>query len=464
MSTPSFKALDEIWRLAGGAPDALDRVRFTGADPVLPSSFRVGALAQASLGAAALAAAEIRRLRGGDPAEVSVDMRHAAAEFRSERYLRVDGSAPADPWDRIAGVYPCGDGKWVRLHTSFPHHRDGVLALLDCAHEREAVRAALSSWQAEAFEAAAAERGLVVAMMRGFAEWDGHPQGRALRRLPVISIENLGEAPPRPLPAAGRPLGGVRVLDLTRIIAGPVAGRTLAAHGAEVMRISAAHLPSIGPLVIDTGRGKLSARLDLRRAAARGRLAELLKGADVFLQAYRPGALAGHGFGPEAAAALSPGIVYGSLSAYGHEGPWAARRGFDSLVQTASGFNHAEGRVAGETGPNALPCQALDHGSGNLLAFGVMMALARRAAEGGSWLVRVSLATTGQWLRGLGRLEDGFSCPDPAPDDIADLLETSESPFGRLTAVSHAGRLSGAEPHWQRPAVPLGSHDARWPD
>lgn len=462
--TQSLAALTDLWRLADGAPAALDRVRFTGVEPALPSSFRVGTAAQAAVGAGALAASEIWRLRGGDALGVSVDMRHAAAEFRSERYLRVDGGEAPELWDKIAGVYRCGDGAWVRIHTNFPHHRDGILALLDCEHGRESVQARLTSWQGADFEAAAAERGLVVAMMRSFDDWDADPQGRAVAALPVVAIERLGDVPPQPLPAADRPLGRIRVLDLTRIIAGPVAGRVLAAHGADVMRISAPHLPFIAPLVIDSGRGKLSAHLDLREPPDRSRFAELLRSADVFVQSYRPGAIARRGFGPQDAAELRPGIVYASLSAYGHDGPWSGRRGFDSLVQTASGFNHAEGEAAGVEGPKALPCQALDHASGHLLAFGIMMALARRAASGGSWHVRVALAATGKWLRGLGRLEDGLSAPDSTVDDVADLLETSDSAFGRLTAIRHAGRLDGMEPCWQRPAVPLGTHEARWPD
>ena len=462
MTSPA-DALAGLWRLVGGAPDAPDRVRFTGTEPVLPSSFRVGVAAQAAVGAGALAASEIWRLRGGTPSGVAVDMRHAAAEFRSERYLRVDGGEAPELWDKIAGVYRCGDGSWVRLHTNFPHHRDGILDLLACEHSRDSVQAKLSDWQGEAFEDAAAERGLVVAKMRSFTDWDAHPQGQALQDIPVLFVEKLGDAEPRPLAAAYRPLGGVRVLDLTRIIAGPVAGRVLAAHGADVMRISAAHLPAIAPLVIDSGRGKLSARLDLRQVDDRARLAELLGEADVFVQSYRPGAIADRGFGPDEAAAIRPGIVYASLSAYGHEGPWTRRRGFDSLVQTASGFNHAEGVAAGEDGPKALPCQALDHASGHILAFGIMAALARRATEGGSWHVRIALAATGRWLRGLGRLENGLTCPDPTLDDVADLLEESDSPFGRLSAIRHAGQLDSVAPYWRRPAVPLGTHDPIWP-
>ena len=457
-----MKVLCALWRAAGFDDAALRQIQFTGAEPVLPSSFAVGTAAQATTGAAALAAAEVWRLRTGRRQSVSVDMRHAANEFRSERYLRVDGNVPKDHHDGIAGLYRCGDGRWARLHTNLPHHCSALLKLLGCEHDKKAVQCALDDWRAEALETAAAEAGLVVTACRSFAEWDRHPQGRAVARLPLFSIEKIGDAPPKPLGPAGRPLAGIKVLDLTRIIAGPVCGRTLAVHGAEVLLVTASHLASMLPLVIDTGRGKLSAAVDLREAAGRETLAALLRDADIFVQGYRPGAIAAHGFGPKEVAGLRPGIVYASLCAYGQDGPWAPRRGFDSLVQTASGFNSAEQEAFASSEPQPLPAQVLDHATGYLLAFGVMAALARRVEEGGSWHVRVSLAQTGHWLRQLGRI-DGVACPDPGFGDVTDCLEESASGFGRLTAVRHAAVMSETPPHWARPSVPLGTDAPEWP-
>jgi hypothetical protein len=299
--------------------------------------------------------------------------------------------------------------------------------------------------------------------MRSFAEWDAHPQGAAAAALPPIRVERVGDAPPTPLPPlASRPLEGLRVLDVTRVIAGPVCGRALAAHGAEVLHVSAAHLPSFDALVVDTGRGKRAARIDLRTAGGRDALRSLAAGADVFLQGYRPGAIAGRGFAPADLAALRPGIVCASLSAYGEVGPWGGLRGFDSLVQTASGFNVAEAEFAGAAPPKPLPCQALDHASGYLLSLGVLAALLRRAEEGGSWHVRASLAGTGAWLRGLGRLEGGFAAPAPRFEDIADLVEESDSGWGRLAALRHSGRLDQTPPRWALPSVPLGTHPPAW--
>ncbi len=458
-----FQIVEALWLEAGLPRDALDHLSLTGEEPALPSSLRVGAAAQASIAAAALAAAETWHRRGEPRQGVSVDLRHAAVEFRSERYLRIDGKPAPELWDDLAGAYPCRDG-WVRVHTNFPHHRDGLLALLDCPGERAAVAEALARRDAESLETEAAAAGLVVAMLRRPEAWAGHPQGRAVASLPLLTIEKLDDTPPEPLPSAGtRPLDALRVLDLTRIIAGPVCGRALAAHGAEVLRLTADHLPSVPPLVVDTGRGKRSARLDLRQESDKAALRGLIAGADIFAQGYRPGALAARGFGPAALAALRPGLIVVSLSAYGHAGPWRQRRGFDSLVQTANGINVLEAEAAGTDRPKPLPCQALDHASGYLMAFGALVALLRRAEEGGSWHVQVSLARTGRWLTGLGRLPDGLACPDPGFDDVADLLEESASGFGALTAVRHAGRLAATPPFWAQPSMPLGSHPPAWP-
>lgn len=463
--------LAALWSAAGMPAEALSHLSLSGEDPVLPSSFAIGTAAQASLGASALAAAALWAHRTGRWQAVSVDMRHALAEFRSERYLRVNGGPAPELWDKIAGLYPTGDGRWVRVHTNFPHHRDGVLRILKCAYDKEAVRAALAQWKAEDFEAVASDAGMVVAALRTLDEWQRHPQAQALRGLPPVTIEKIGDAPAQPLPAFAphaeinvdaRPLSGVRVLDFTRIIAGPVAGRTLAAHGADVLHVSAAHLPSMPSLVIDTGRGKRSCELDLRDADDKRTLHKLFHGADVVVQGYRPNGLAELGVGPEAVARARPGIVYVSLSAYGHVGPWSGKRGFDSLVQTATGINADEAQDAGSAEPRALPAQVLDHAAGYLLAFGAMAALHRRAVEGGSWHVRVSLAQVGQWLRSLGPVPGGTAVPDQHIDEISDLLTVEESGFGELTVVRHAAHLSETPAHWALPSVPLGTHAAEW--
>ncbi len=458
-----------LWHSLGLPEAALDSLRLVGDGPVLPSSFQVATAAQASIAAAALAAAELGALRDGEPRQtVSVDRVHAALECLG--HCLIDGVAPP-LWDPLSGLYPCGEAAgvpgWVRLHANFAHHRDGALALLGCptgpATPRAAVTEALRHWPAEAFEQAAAERGLVVAAARRFDDWDAHPQAHALAGQPVVALERLGDAPPQAWPAlapGASPLAGLRVLDLTRILAGPVAGRTLAAHGAEVLMVNGPHLPNIAAIA-DVSRGKRSALLDLRRPDDAQRLAGLVGQAHVFLQAYRPGGLAALGFGPDALARLRPGIVWVSLSAYGPLGPWAGRRGFDSLVQTATGFNLAEAEAAGEAAPRALPMQILDYAAGHLLAFGAMAALWRQHTEGGSWSVQVSLGGVAQWLRSLGRVDGGLAAVRPP---IEPYVETVASGFGRLTVLRHAGQLSRTPPHWRWPSMPPGSHAAAFDD
>jgi hypothetical protein len=227
--------------------------------------------------------------------------------------------------------------------------------------------------------------------------------------------------------------------------------------------ISGPDLPAIPWLTIDTGRGKLTSFVDLKSEAGQDVLRDLLASADIFSQGYRPQALSSLGFAPQDAARISPGIVYVSLSAYGHAGPWAERRGFDSLVQTSTGFNHAEGQAAGVEGPKELPAQMLDHATGYLMAFGAMMAKARQSREGGSWHVRVSLAQTGRWLWNLGRLADGFTTEDLKGEAVSPFVEDAASGFGPLRAVRHSAVLSKTRAFWERPAMPLGSHPPQWP-
>jgi hypothetical protein len=462
MQIPS-QILGDLWALAGGEPSALQSVKLTGTEPVLPSSFRVDAAAQASIAASGLAAAEIWKLRSGERQDVTVDMRHASAECRSERYLRVDGKPPPPTWDPTAGIYTTRDKRFVRLHTNFRHHRAAVCKVLGCDMEREKIQAALMQWDGEPFETAAYAGGAVVSLMRSHDEWSATPQAKALAQLPTFTIEKIGDAPPKPWPAGDRPLSGIRVLDLSRVIAAPVAGRTLAAHGADVMLISGPDLPAFQWLTIDTGRGKLAAFVELKSEEGKAKMRELLAEADIFSQGYRPSAIASLGFSPEDAATINPGIVYVSLCAYGHAGPWAERRGFDSLVQTSTGFNHAEGKAAGIDGPKELPAQMLDHATGYLMAFGAVMAKARQAREGGSWHVRVSLAQTGRWLWNLGRVVDGLKTPDVKSEAVEPFMEDLPSGFGPLHSVKHSAILSRTPAVWARPAVPLGTNAAEWP-
>jgi crotonobetainyl-CoA:carnitine CoA-transferase CaiB-like acyl-CoA transferase len=478
MPNTPISTLEQLWLSTGLPGAALQRMSLSGSDPVLPSSFAVGTAAQTSLAAAALAATEIGFHRNGVRQDVHVDMLEAALECCGR--FAIDGRMP-DLWDKLAGLYACGPVEspgWLRLHTNFAHHRDGVLRLLGLPEgpdtSREAVAAALQSWTALDFEAAAADAGLVVAALRSFEEWERHPQSAVVASRPLVDIERIGDAQPLSwpdLPRDARTLEGLRVLDLTRILAGPVGGRTLAAYGADVMLVNSPKLPNIEALP-DTSRGKLSAFADLTKTSGRNGLAAVLREAHVIIQGYRPGSLARLGFGANDVAKIRPGIVMVSLSAYGDEGPWAGRRGFDSLVQAATGFNFAEAqaqaqaqeraraRAAGSAEPKPLPMQILDMASGFLIAFGTQAALLRQQAEGGSWHVRVSLARTGHWLREMGRVANGFDVGKP---DFSGSMETSASGFGELTASRHAARFSRTSARYVRPSVKPGTHRLAWP-
>jgi CoA-transferase family III len=465
MNISPGEAIRSLWDGVGLAEAELVGLQLSGAEPVLPSSFAVGTASQASLAAAAMAAVEIGRVRGQPGQSVAIDMREAALECCGA--FTVDGKKPV-VWDPVAGLYPCcGDGPedWVRLHTNFAHHRDGVLRLLGLptgpTTKRAEVETALRRWSALAFETAAAEAGMVVAALRSFETWEQHPQYAAVAALPLLEIARIGDAPPLEWPALAaeaRPLDGIRVLDLTRILAGPVAGRTLAAYGADVMLVNSPHLPNIDAIA-DTSRGKRSAFADLRDAVDREAFTAVLAESHVFLQGYRPGSLRSLGFGPDDVARIRPGIVCVSLSAYGRDGPWATRRGFDSLVQTATGFNIAEARASGSTTPRPLPMQILDMATAFLLAFGTQAALLRQHKEGGSWHVQLSLARTALWLRSLGRISNGFSAP---ASEFSAQMEASDSGFGKLMALRHAARFSATPARYARASVRPGTDRLAW--
>jgi len=334
--------------------------------------------------------------------------------------------------------------------------------------DREAVRKAVAQWDAlELEEAIIAAKG-AGGMVRTIEEWKQHPQGMAVATLPLMEIVKIGDSPPEALPKGERPLSGIRVLDLTRVIAGPTCARTLAEHGAEVLKITGAHLPSLGRQEYDTGHGKLSAHLDLREAKDTEILRGLVRGADVFSQGYRPGTLAGRGFSPEALAKIRPGIVAVSLCAFSHVGPWASRRGFDTVIQTVSGITNRQGELCpgAEPGPQFYPVSAIDFLTGYLMAFGAMVALGRRAREGGSWLVRISLAQVGRWLVQRGQVPEAELKGVPqdfTPAELERWSMTSNTPDGRLQHLGPVLRLSETPPRWARPTVPLGYHQPVWP-
>ena len=463
------QALKTILSAVGWDEGRAAQVEFTnGVDPILPTPFRIGETAAASLAAVGLAVSDLWKLKAGNDQQVNVDTRRATASLRSGKYVTLDGAPVAEERTPVMGVYPTADGRWMYLHCNFPNHRDAALGVLGVEEDRQVVTRAVARWNAlELEEAIIAAKG-AGGMARSMEEWSRHPHSAAVASLPLLEIEKIADSPPQPLPEGLRPLTGVRVLDLTRALAGPTCARTLAEHGADVMKISGKHLPSSTAQEYDTGHGKLSTHLDLRQEKDVETLRELTRDADVFSQGYRPGALASRGFSPEDLAKIRPGIVYVSLSAFGRVGPWASQRGFDTVVQTVSGITTRQGELfpGADPGPQFYPVSAIDYLTGYLMAFGALVALNRRATEGGSWLVRASLAQTGRWLVDRGQVPETDLGGASAEFDAGEIERWStemDGPTGRLRHLAPALELSETQPFWARPTVPLGYHEPYWP-
>ncbi|HLZ71601.1 MAG TPA: CoA transferase [Dehalococcoidia bacterium] len=463
--------LDQIMAAAAFAP-LNPAPTFSGADPVFPLALRIGEAGAAAIAATGVAAAELWRLRTGRTQSVHVAVDAAAAAMRGNQYLRREqeggGDAPLAAAGRIpgagGGIYRTGDGRWIYLHGGFEHHRARIRKLLQCEEDAESMARAVAGWKAAALEDAVFSHGACGGVIRTEAEWLRGEQGQAIAGLPLLEVLRAGDSRPEPLPQAARPLSGIRVLDLTRVLAGPTCARTLAEHGAEVLRVGTDRLPNNESQTIDTGHGKRSTVLDLANPSGIEQLKALIRDADVFSQSYRPGSLASRGFSLDAVMALRPGIIYVTLSAFSHAGPWRDRRGFDTLVQAVSGIAD---EYALDGRPRLYPVSALDYITGYLAAFGVMVALGRRAREGGSYHVRVSLAQTGRWLTAQGRIAPERVAAAPAdltPERLAALSTTSDSPFGRLRHLAPVVQMSETPARWERPAVPLDHDEPRWLD
>jgi len=468
-------SIKELWRGLGLPDHALDAVRLQGEGKGLPSSFKIGQLAQASITTTALLAALIYSKRNNTAIPtVTVPLQHAVVEFKSERCYSVDGKPTPSAWGPIGGLHKTSDG-YVRLHDGFPNHRDGARRLLGCSEDadRASVASKIASWTSISLEDAAFNSNLVISALRSYEEWDVLPQAKAIKDFP-IQIRKIADGPPglpRRIAAGGtdKCLRGLRVLEMSRVIAAPLAGKTLAAHGADVLWITSPNLPDLPAIDRDFARGKRTAHLEMNNPSDHGKLLDLLDDADVFLQGYRPGSLAARGLSPKAIAARhADGIICASMSAYGPDGPWSHRRGFDSLVQTCSGMNVSEAQHYDKGEPAMpTPCQALDHAGGYFLAAGIIAALYRQAMEGGSFQVDVSLAGVMKYLRSMGQYpgDSGFRGVkdfQSIRDVPEEFLEERKSGFGVLKAVKHSARVDGVQVGWDIMPKPLGSDEPIW--
>jgi len=461
---------------------------------MLPSVFDVTGFAAAAVATATRAVAELLAEReSAPPRAVTVDRRDASLSFASEALFVPDGWERPNVWDPIAGNYRTSDG-WIRLHTNYAYHRAAVERVLGrgavrdgsesgtagtagpgdqdtgtqdagtrgAGLDRAAVTAAAARWTGHDLEAAVVAEGGCAAVMHSREEWLASAAGAAAAAEPVARLaERPGLEAPRwsDPPAAARPLAGVRVLDLTRVIAGPVATRFLAAYGAEVLRIDPPGFAEVGALLPETTAGKRCAALDLRSVAGRQRFGELVAQADVLVCGLRPDALDRLGLGRDELLAHNPDLIMARLDAYGWSGPWANRRGFDSLVQMSGGIAAAGAAARGQDAPHPLPVQALDHGTGFLIAAAVVRALTRRLTAAAAADLAFSLVGTANVLAGLAT-PDGLEAPRPTVTE-ADTVPT-DTDWGPGRRIPIPGRIAGIPSRLAGNAGPLGRHEARW--
>ena len=460
------RLLGEAWTALGGGELGTE-LQVTGVRGSLPSRLPVEDTAIACAGAALLAAADLQARRGGPAPRIArLDRGHVAAAFRSEAYLRLNGAPAGAGFAPLSRFWPTSDG-WVRTHGNYPWHREALLRALGTGEDPDQVAAAIAGRAAHEVEDLVVGAGGIAAAVRTEAQWRAEPAGQAVAAARLVEGGRLGDAPPRcraVWPAARRgaaravlPAAGIRVLDLTRVIAGPVATRYLAALGADVLRLDPPHRPELPLHAYDGLLGKRSALLDLDTDAAR--LDELLGAADVLVHGYRPHALDRFGLTPGALAERHPGLVVVSLSAWGSTGPWGGRRGFDSIVQAASGIAVAES--ADGDRPGAMPCQLLDHGTGYLCAAAALRGLADQAVAGGTQVRELSLARTAHWLLGSAAAGLAPASGGRAGGD-ADWLTTLGSAEGAVTVVRPPGRLDGRELAWPSPLTRYGGDPPAW--
>jgi crotonobetainyl-CoA:carnitine CoA-transferase CaiB-like acyl-CoA transferase len=449
--------VEQAWAAVSGRRTAPVSFEVTGADGRLPSSFAVEDVAVACVGAALLAAGSLQQSRGGTARAAVVDRGQVAAAVRSERYFQLAGRPAGAGFATLSRFFEAGDG-WVRTHANYPWHKRALLEALDASEDVDAVAAAIRRRPARDVETLVVEAGGVVAAVRTREEWDRHSQGRAVAAEPLVTARRVGEARPRTRPARNRPASGVRVLDLTRVIAGPVATRFLGALGADVLRVDPPRLPDVTPgAPADTLLGKRSAWLDASGPQGRAALHALLDEADVLVCGYRSGALDQLGLDAPSLTSAHPGLVVVVLNAWGHAGPWAGRRGFDSLVQAASGI--AAGESPDGQAPGALPCQLLDHGTGYLMAAAALDGLRCQAEHGGTHFRYLSLAQTASWLMSAGPRVP--TRPDE-PDDGADWMVELEAPDARVRAVGPPGRLDDQLLAWPPVVSRYGADEPVW--
>ena len=459
---------EEVMAVRGKGMPADGEVLITGADPVFSTKFKIGETCAAVLSGIGVAVTDIWELKTGRRQKAAIDVRRAAAALRSTTYMQRLGANGG--WEQIVNrkhedmtkitqPWPTKDGRWVLPHFGLPNLQARMCQLLDCEPNPDSVGKAVIKWDALDLEAAIDEHRVCGGMVRSNSEWLESEHGKVLAAKPIVEIIKIGDSDPEPFSEGDRPLSGIKALDLTRILAGPIAARTLAEHGAEVLMVTAERLPQIAEHVIDTSHGKRSCFLDLSEAKQVDRLKALVKEVDVFSQGYRPGMIEQLGFGAAALAQLRPGIVCVSINCYGADGPFSHRGGWEQVAQTMTGICN-EGSPER---PKLLPAAACDYTTGYLAAYGALLALVRRATEGGSYHVRVSLCQSGMFIYRQGSVVCNTPNLDLSDKELADLRIETQPKAGPLRHLGPVLHLSETPPRWIRPTPVLGGDAPDWP-
>ena len=434
-------------------------VEIAGSDPVLATPWPVGEVASIALARAGAAAARLARRAGGDPGSVRTDVCDAAAATIGFAVMRVDGESMArtnaeNPW---VGRYRCADGRWIHLHGGFPTLAERLASLLDLpvGSDEATIGEAVSGWESASLEDSIAERRGCSAIIRTEDDWRAHPQGQLVHTWPAVVLDDRSvAASTRWAPSATRPLDGLRVLDLTRVLAGPTSARTLAAFGADVLHVRGPNVPVVPAFVVDTGHGKRQAHADFTDRDSLAALRRVALGADVIVQGYRPGVVARYGLDEDSLRADGFAGVFGSVSAFGHDGPWSDRAGWEQLAQAASGLCLDP---LGDTKPAMLPCAATDYITGFVMAAGIMEALDASLADGNARRVDGSLCQTAAWIVRVGRLDEVTN-----PSGFSPELLRSETGFGVVEHLGAGVEVDGLDVGWMHPTAPLGAGQLSW--
>jgi len=469
-------AFAELMAIRAGSALAADEVTITGSDPLFRTPFRIGETLAMALAARGVAANDLWELRTGTRQTISVDARAAAMTSlygREVTLLRDAGGqyqpvpvAPAlkhmvamtQPWE-------AADRRWVLPHTNLPHLKQRVFDVLGCEDTVDSIKTAVGRWKSDDLDRAISAAHACAAKVLTPEEWLAHPQGKYLAARPVVEITRLADGAPEPLPPGGdQPLSGIRVLDLTRILAGPTTSLGLAEHGADVLMVTAPDLPQVPSFVRDTSHGKRSCFLDLKQAAEADTLRSLVKDADVLVEGYRPGRLAARGFGIDALTKLRPGLIYVSVNCFGSGGPLAGRAGWDQIAQAITGICHTQGIATAAGQPKLAPAPVCDFITGFLGTYGALLALARRAREGGSYHVQVSLCQGAMLFQRQGLIDNFEDAPGQlTPEEFeAASVRVDNTPYGDLKTLGPVLRMSQTPCRWSRPTPKLGGDRAEW--